>query len=364
MKIVYSYNKVGFEARYWQREIAAASTSDFQFIPFNHGDYLDPQLYIRAQLLDNLFFSEQAGLMRLYSDLRALLAESHAEVLFVDACQPYHPEFLRDLGVYKVLRTSDGPLAAYDRDFAYVHAFDHVLHHSPAYSPQLDMGEKLRYVGARRADFWPHALFDEMFDPEKTEEQVFSAKRDIDIIFIGSLVPGKMPILAKVKKAFGNRCRILGLTNLKRNIYFNLKFGFPGWVREAAFEEYVPLYQRAKIGINVHNRGDYTVGGYRLFELPGNGVMQISDGGRFLDSFFRVGEEIAGYAHADDLIDKLNYYLGHEEERLRIARNGYRRVMRDHRIRQRLHESVALIDRGLRDKLAGSTHTLAASSVG
>ena len=110
---------------------------------------------------------------------------------------------------------------------------------------------------------------------------------------------------------------------------------------------YVPLYQRSQIGFNVHNRGDYTVGSYRLFELAGNGVMQISDGGKYLDTFFTVGEEIAGYTDPDDLIEKLRYYLRHDEERQRFALNGYRRVMKDHRLRDRMRQAGELIEKGM-----------------
>jgi spore maturation protein CgeB len=154
---------------------------------------------------------------------------------------------------------------------------------------------------------------------------------------------GKMPLLAKVKKALGKRCRMHGLTSWKRNLYFNFQFGFPGWIRPVAGQAYVPLYQRAKIGFNVHNRGDFTVGNYRLFELPANGVMQISDGGEYLNEFFKVGEEIIAYKNADELIDLLHYYLTHDEERQQIALNGYRRVRRDHRIRDRLRQAGELI---------------------
>jgi spore maturation protein CgeB len=130
-------------------------------------------------------------------------------------------------------------------------------------------------------------------------------------------------------------------------VYFNVRYGMPGWVRPIAFEEYVPLYRRAKIGFNVHNRGDYTVGSYRLFDLPGNGVMQISDGGRYLDTFFDVGEEIVSYAGADDLVDKIRYYLANDAERRRIALNGFRRVQRDHRIGHRMRQAGELIERGM-----------------
>jgi spore maturation protein CgeB len=347
MKIVYSFNKKGFEADYWIKEIAAASTPECQFIPFNHDPYLNPDRYVRAQLLDNLYHQEYPGLARMYAEVERKIKEVGADVLLVDTCPPYHPEFLRKLKVYKVLRTGDGPISAYDRDFAYLHAYDHILYHSPAYSKDIGMEDKLRYCGAKKVDFWPLASFDALCDPSKTELNLFSSKRDIDVIFIGALHVNKMPLLAAVKKALRRRFRLYGLTSLKKNVYFNLKYGFPGWVTILPFADYVPLYQRAKIGINVHNRGDYTVGGYRLFDLPANGVMQISDGGQYLEQFFSVEKEVVPYRDADELIEKVEYYLAHDEERRRIALNGFRRVRKDYKIAVMLMKAAALIRKGM-----------------
>ena len=347
MNIVYSFNKRGFEAEYWEREIRAASGDHARFIPFNHDPYLDPIKYIRAQLLDNLYSGGNPDLKRLYRGLDRVIHDSQADALVVDNCSPYHPEYLRSLPVYKVLRTSDGPIAAYDRDFAYVHAYDHIVYHSPAYSPDLDMADKLRYVGAKRVDLWPLGVFDAMYDARLTEDELFPGQRDIDVLFIGALHLNKMPFLAKVKKAFGRSFQLFGLAGFKRNLYFNVKYGAPGWVRPVRFEDYVRLYRRAKIGINVHNRGDYTVGSYRLFDLPANGVMQISDGGRHLGAFFSIDEEIVGYRDADDLIEKVRYYLSHHDERIAIARGGYRRVMAEHRMRDRFRDLARLIADGI-----------------
>ena len=291
--------------------------------------------------------SDTPGLMRMYADFEQVLAESRADAVIVDNCPPYHPDYLRKLPFYKVLRVADGPLAAYDRDLAYLHAYDQVLYHSPAYSRDMGMAEKLRYCGKSNCDFWPLGLFDALHDPSKSEAEVFSRERDVDVVFIGGLYAGKMPLLARLKKTFGRRFRLHGLTNWKKNAYFNVKHGFPGWLTPLAFEQYVPLYQRAKIGINIHNRGDYTVGSYRLFDLPGNGVMQISDGGPYLDDFFKAGEEIIGYSSADDLIDKVRYYLDNDEERNRIALNGYRAVMLRHRMAHRMEEAGNLISLGM-----------------
>ncbi|MGI8402140.1 MAG: glycosyltransferase family protein [Gemmatimonadaceae bacterium] len=345
ISVIYSFNKVGYEAEFWTREIRAASNEDVCFIPFNHEPYLPVESYIRGQLLDNIYYERNPALERLYGDIKLLIAREQADALVVDNAPPYHPEFLRTLDVHKVLRTSDGPLSAYDRDFVYLHAYDQVLYHSPAYSRDLDMREKLRYCGARGCDLWPLGLFDAGYDPSVDEEALFSGRRDIDVIFVGAIHVGKMLLLAKVKKALGKRFVIRGLASVKKNLYFNARHGFPGWVRPLAFKDYVPFYQRAKIGINVHNRGKFTVGGYRLFELPANGVMQISDGGEYLSTFFEPGREIVGYDTADELIEKVEYYLRHDEERQAIARAGYRRAVRDHRMAVRLREGARLIAR-------------------
>jgi spore maturation protein CgeB len=285
--------------------------------------------------------------MRLYRDVETRVRDERIEAIVVDNCPPYHPDWLLTLPCYKVLRITDGPIAAYDRDFAYVHAYDHVLYHSPAYSRDMNIERKLQYVGAKRANFWPHGLFEAAYDGKATEQSLFGRKRDIEVVFVGAMHLGKMPFLAKVKKSLGNRCRLYGLTSLKRNLYFNARYGFPGWVRTLPFEKYIPTYQRTKIGFNVHNRGKYTVGSYRLFELPANGVMQISDGDEFLDSYFDVGKEIVSYRDADELIDKIRYYLLHDEERLQVARAGYRRVLRDYRISRMLQMAGRMIERGM-----------------
>jgi hypothetical protein len=343
LNIVYSFNKRGYEANYWEEEIASASDYNFRFIPFNHGTYLSPDLYIRAQLLDNLYYEENSRLFRMYSELERTLHDNHADALIVDNCPPYHPEFLMNLSVYKSLRTTDGPISAYDRDFAYLHAYDLILYHSPAYSRDLTMDKKLQYCGASNFALWPLALFDAKFDKTKTDNSILSHERDIDIIFIGALHFTKMPLMAKLKKALGTNLKMHGIGGWKRNIYYNFKYGFPGWLKPVKTENYVPIYQRSKIGINIHNRGMYTVGNYRLFELPGNGVMQISDGGQYLSTYFDVGTEIIGYRQFDDLVDKIRYYLKHDDERKQIALNGFRRVMKDHRIKLRLHQAGALI---------------------
>jgi spore maturation protein CgeB len=347
VKIAYCFTKTGYEAEYWTREIQAASGPAATFVPFNYSRYLNPFRYIRAQLLDELYYRRDPRLFDLYQDFERLVNEVRPDAVVADTCVPFHPDYLRSFRFHKVLRIADGPISAYDRDFAYLHAYDQVLYHSPAYSRDMGMEEKLRYCGARVTDFWSLGLFDAMFNSSSTEHTILAGERDVDIVFVGALHVNKMPLLARVKRAFHGRCRLYGLANLKRNAYFNLRYGMPGWVRPIPAPEYVSLYQRAKIGFNTHNRGKYTVGSYRLFELPANGVMQISDGGDYLESWFRRGEEIVSYETVDELIDRLRYYLEHDEERRAIAVAGYRRVLAEHRMADRMVRLRELIESGM-----------------
>jgi hypothetical protein len=348
MRVLYSFNKRGKEADIWAEEIANSSSRHCVYIPFNHDPYLQTKSYLRAQLLDELYYQKHFKLMQLYRDIEVIIQDQKIDVMIVDTCNPYHPDYLRKLPIYKVLRIADGPISAYDRDFAYVHAFDQVLYHSRAYSEELDMPEKLSYCRVRKADFWPLAVFDASRNLKLNPSLISKEIRDIDIVFVGSMHLGKMQLLAKIKQKFRRNLRMYGQTNLKRNLYFNFRFGFPGWIQPIPTDKYVQLYGQSKIGFNVHNRGKYTVGSYRLFELPANGVMQISDGGEYLSDFYELGTEIISYENVNDLSEKIEFYLDHPEERLRIAIAAFERTLRDHTMQVRMEQLTSLLQAGMR----------------
>ena len=343
MKILYSFNKAGYEKDYWIKELKSANCNDFEIIPFNHGDYIDVSKILRAQLLDNLFYENNEDIINLYRNIKETIDQQNIEVLVVDNCFPYHPEFLASLNVFKVIRTSDGPVAAYDRDFSYVLSYDLVLYHSPAYSEHLTYPQKLNQLGVVSHEFWPLASFHATRDLELTVDNLFEHERDIDVIFVGALHFDKMPILAKLKNTIGKKLQLNGLSNIKRNIYFNIKYGFPGWVSPISSEEYSKLYRRSKIGINIHNRGKFTVGSYRLFDLPANGVLQISDGGEYLDNFFKNGSEILSYDDVDELVDLITFYLKNESYRNDIALQGFKRAISEYDIKISLRKMYEII---------------------
>ncbi len=68
----------------------------------------------------------------------------------------------------------------------------------------------------------------------------------------------------------------------------------------------------------------------RNFEVPGCGGFLLSGYAQELEKYYRFGEEIGCFADTPELIDKICYYLQHEQERQTIAAAGYRRTMQEH----------------------------------
>jgi len=346
MKIVYSFNKTGYEAECWTREIAAASNEQFSFLPFDHGRFLDPNRYLDAARLDRLYQAREPRLMSMYAVFEEYVRDERVDAVIVTNCPPYHPDFLRRLPIYKVLYSSDDPGATYTRNIPYLHAYDHVFFVSPGYSPDMDLLEKMRYCGMINADWVPISVFDFEFDTSQTEHTILAHERDVDVVYVGSFFRQKLELLAKVKRALGSRVRMHGMFRLKHKLYFCLRHGYPGWIRSIGFEDRVRLYQRSKIGFNIH-WNEYGLGNQRLFHLPANGVMQICDCPQLLDRVFRPGEEIVGFRRFDELIDKLRYYLVHDEERNSIALNSFRRTMGEYRFSQVTRMAGSLIANGM-----------------
>jgi hypothetical protein len=330
MKILYSFNKTGMEAEAWNRELAAASTADLTFIPFNHGSYLDAEAYADAVKLDQLYQRRDARLLVLYRELSRSLRENAAQAVFVTNAPPYHPDYLRTLDVYKVLYSTDDPGATYMRTIPYVHAYDHLMHCSPSYSADMELGEKLRYAGARAVNWLPLGVFDFEFDTALTERAIMEEERDVDVVFVGSFFRQKLELLARIRKKLGRRLRMYGFFRAKHNLYWNVMFGAPGWVRQISFAERLQLYRRAKLGFNIH-WSEFGLGNQRLYHLSANGVAQVSDCADYLGRIYQPNE-VDSYQTVDELLQKIDRYLQDDAARRALALNAFRRTMRDYRI--------------------------------
>jgi len=74
----------------------------------------------------------------------------------------------------------------------------------------------------------------------------------------------------------------------------------------------------------------YITGRLRDFEIPSCGVMYLAQRYPELEIYYKEGEEIEGWSTLEEMQQKLEFYLTHEDRRARIAQRGRERVVRDH----------------------------------
>jgi spore maturation protein CgeB len=76
----------------------------------------------------------------------------------------------------------------------------------------------------------------------------------------------------------------------------------------------------------------------RNFEVPGCGGFLLTGMAENLGQYYEIGKEVVCFDDRHDLIEKVRYYLKHEDERTAIAQAGYERTMRDHTYSHRFSE--------------------------
>ncbi len=74
----------------------------------------------------------------------------------------------------------------------------------------------------------------------------------------------------------------------------------------------------------------------RHFEIPATGGFTITRRADDLETYFENGKEMVIVDSDDELVEKIKYYLAHEDERAAIAKAGYERTIAEHTYKQRL----------------------------
>ena len=87
-------------------------------------------------------------------------------------------------------------------------------------------------------------------------------------------------------------------------------------------EEVSALYRKSKINLNIHYADIRRGASPRTFEILGNNNFELCDDQDFSCTGLVPGQHLAVYHDLDELKEQLVYYLEHDGERIRIAKNG------------------------------------------
>lgn len=264
-----------------------------------------PRPRIDYPILNEMWTHKKIELMNMYEKLEEKL--SNFDVFILHNGANIHEEFLNYITTYNAYICFDDPESSEVLSKPVAKYFD------LAFTGNISCVNLYKSWGIKNADFIPLGFIRDDYIPSMTEEEIIKNDREIDIIFLGE------------RESPWRRSKLDHLINAFPNMLARGR-GWPkGFLRE---NERISSYQNSKIGINIHN----SVGpvNLRTYMLPANGVLQICDNKHMLGYLFKLGEEVIGYSTIDEAIELIKYYLSHNEERKKIALNGWKRAIKDY----------------------------------
>lgn len=103
------------------------------------------------------------------------------------------------------------------------------------------------------------------------------------------------------------------------------------------------VFYSSKINLNITLRSIASGVPARVFDVMSVGGFMLTNWQEEIPELFVEGKEIVTYKSPEELIDKADYYLRHDDERIRIGVNGYRKVQEQHNYIKRLNKIISIL---------------------
>ena len=103
------------------------------------------------------------------------------------------------------------------------------------------------------------------------------------------------------------------------------------------------VFYSSKINLNITLRSIASGVPARVFEVMSVGGFMLSNWQEEIPELFVEDKEIVTYKSPEELVDKADYYLRHDNERIRIGVNGYQKVKAQHTYEHRLNKIISIL---------------------
>jgi spore maturation protein CgeB len=301
---------------------------------FNDRNHIFP-----GRLRKKFGFLQKLSVAAINRELVKLVAQSRPDVVLVTGGHRITGKALRSLVGMKarvVLWTTDPPRAS---DMM----FETALHYDHLFCQGTEYVDVFHQMGLAHAQWLPMAC-----DPEIHRRVGVSGaqKRRFgsDVVFVGSHYPKRAEMLQALMRhrpaLWGPGWEALPPTSPLRACLRGAHTGPNAWTQ---------IYSASKIVLSIHysdptNRFPVNQASPRVFEAMACGAFVLTDRQKDVLSLFNDGEHLVSFSDAVDLDRKIAYYLGHADERDRIARAGQQEVWKKHTYGHRLHLLLARIE--------------------
>ncbi len=102
------------------------------------------------------------------------------------------------------------------------------------------------------------------------------------------------------------------------------------------------IFKCSKINLDIIHKSIQTAITVRTYDAMGLGGFVISNWQIEIPDYFTIDRDIVVYESIPDLLNKIDYYLTHDDERMQIAKNGQEKVLANHTYNIRVQEMLRL----------------------
>ncbi|WP_282941187.1 glycosyltransferase [Paenibacillus sp. RC67] len=285
------------------------------------------------------------ALVELVQEVKVVQPQS----VLVETALAFKPDLILVMnGIYRVsdeqvvkLRQSGFRTAIWIMDDPYF--TDITAHMAPFYdyifTHELNAVPFYQSLGCRYVYYLPSGVDPAIIAPRFVEKQYRS-----DVCFIGSGFSNRISFFNKVIPALKGVHLFMagyGWNQLKSYDAIKEHVNLEG----VLYDDNIRYYIGAKIVINLHRSPEERLNSRgiqalsinpRTFEIGACGTLQLTDVRQDLSRYYSPDHELVTFASPEELVDRIRYYLGNEEERSHIALEGLYKTMSQHTFSQRL----------------------------
>ena len=103
------------------------------------------------------------------------------------------------------------------------------------------------------------------------------------------------------------------------------------------------VYYAGRINLNITLRSIENGVPLRVFEIMSVGGFVLSNWQEGITELFEEGKEIVTFKTPEEMIEKADYYLSHDEERMRIGINAYQKVKKCYTFEQQIGKIISIL---------------------
>jgi spore maturation protein CgeB len=106
------------------------------------------------------------------------------------------------------------------------------------------------------------------------------------------------------------------------------------------------VFRSSIINLNTHHFDDINGANQRLFDICGCGGFQLVDHKKVIEEFYEPGQDLDVYSDAEELKEKVGFYLFHEKETIAMAKSAQKKTIANHTYDHRIKKIFDTLDFG------------------